>query len=86
VKSFCLILVLALSLPACSRFSETARRQRAYEKYVHKSMGNRARQQAKFTQSRAPQMPLSDAGPVTETTTEEGPQAVPREQAEQTEQ
>lgn len=85
MKSLYLILVLALSFPACSRFSESARRQRAYERYVRKSMGQRARQQAKFSRSHAPRMPLNqqtDPSAVTEATTEDGPQALPREQAD----
>jgi hypothetical protein len=86
MKSLCLILILALNLSACARFSQSARRQRAYERYVQKSMGARARQQAKFTRSRAPKMPITaqtDPGAVTQTTTDDGPQAVPRDEASQ---
>lgn len=83
MKSLCLILFLAMSLPACSRFSDSARRQRSYEKYVRKSMVIRTRQQSRFSRSRAPQMPLTEAAPVTETTTQENPQSIPREQGDQ---
>jgi hypothetical protein len=83
VKLFCLVLVLALTLPACSRFSESARGQRAYEKYVRKSSVIRTRQQSRFLRGRAPQMPRTEAGPATETTTQESPQSVPKEQGDQ---
>ena len=44
MKTFCLILLIAVSLTSCSSFSKTARQQRAYEKYVQKSMTARDRQ------------------------------------------
>jgi hypothetical protein len=80
---YCLILVLALSLPACARFSKSARQQRAYEKYVRKSMATRTRQQSQFFHSRAAKMPPSEPGPVIETSTQENLQAYPREQPDQ---
>jgi hypothetical protein len=83
VKPLCLILVLALSLPACARFSKGARQQRAYQKYVQKSMAMRKRQQSKISRKRATQQLPAEVGPMTESTTTDGPQAVPREQGDQ---
>ena len=83
MKPLCLILVLALSLPACARFSKSERQQRAYQKYVRKSMATRTRQQSQFFRSHAPKVPPSEAGPVTETMAQENPQAFPREQPDQ---
>jgi hypothetical protein len=62
MKSLCLILLVALSLPACARFSETARRERAYEKYVHKSMAMRNRQMAHLPHNKNPEVPPLDKG------------------------
>jgi hypothetical protein len=83
MKPLCLILVLALSFPACSRFSESARRQRAYDKCVRKSMVIRKPKQSWFSRTRAPQMLPTVAGPATEISTQENPQAVPSEQIDQ---
>ena len=80
LKSIGLIILLALCLPACSHFSKSARQQRAYEKYVHKSMKMRSKQKAKIAKHQA-EIPYNESGPVrTEmTTVDEGPQAVPSE-------
>jgi len=80
LKSIGLILLLALCLPACSHFSKSARQQRAYEKYVHKSMRARSKQKAKIAKHQA-EIPYNESGPVrTEMTTmDQGPQAVPSE-------
>ena len=76
MKSFCLILVVALSLPACARFSESARRQRAYEKYVHKSMKMRNRRMTHVPHKRTPEVPPLDMGRWQATTTAETGQPV----------
>jgi len=83
VKPLWLILVLALSLPACSRFSKGARQQRAYAKYVQTSRAMRTRQQSRMARNRAAQMMPAEVGPMIESTTNDGPQAVPREQGDQ---
>ena len=82
MKSLCLILILAISAtPACSRFSAAGRRERAYEKYVHKSKVARERRQAQFRKEKAkiPKPGETEAlEPSQEMTrTSEGPQAVP---------
>ena len=83
MKLLCLILVLALSLPACSRFSESARRERAYKKCIHQSMTIRMPKQSRFSRSRAPQTLPTVAVPTTEISTQADPQAVPSEQTDQ---
>jgi len=62
MKSFSLILLVVLSLPACTRFSQASRQQRAYEKYVHKSMKMRSRQMAHIPHNRTPEVPPLDTG------------------------
>jgi hypothetical protein len=83
VKALCLILLLALSMPACSRFSKSARQQRAYSNYVRKSSVMRTRQQSRFLKSSAPRLPRTEPGPVTETSTQGGPQSVSQGQGDQ---
>lgn len=80
-KSLCFILFLAISAtPACSRFSASARRERAYEKYVHKSKVARERRQAQFRKEKA-RIPTSGETESAElremTQASEGPEAVP---------
>ena len=79
-KSLYLILFLAISAtPACSRFSANSRRERAYEKYVHKSKIARERRQAQFRKEKAKiPKPGEETFPVQEMTqSSESPQAVP---------
>lgn len=65
-RSIALLLFVALSLPACSRFSAEGRRQRAYAKYVRKSSATLHKQR---TKSRAKQQEIPSAPDTTETTT-----------------
>jgi len=65
MKPISLLLLIALSLSGCSAFSdETTKQQRAYEKYVRKSMKQREKQQAKVSrnQTNIP-IPASETGP-----------------------
>jgi hypothetical protein len=71
MKSFSLLLIIALSLPACARFSETTRQQRAYEKYVRKSMTARKRQLAHLPKNKTMEVPPLDMGPWQATMTSE---------------
>jgi hypothetical protein len=82
MKPLYLILVLALSFPACST-SESARRERAYKKCIRQSMTIRMPKQSRFSRSRAPQTLPTVAVPTTEISTQADPQAVPSEQTDQ---
>lgn len=83
MKTLSLILIAALTFPACSHFSKTARQQRAYEKYVRTSMAKQAKQRTKIAKTRAAEMPLSEVSPWTETTSAEGPMSISSGQSDQ---
>jgi PBP1b-binding outer membrane lipoprotein LpoB len=53
MKSLCLVLLLALITPGCSRFSKSGRQERAYSKYVRKMSANRDKQQLREIRQRA---------------------------------
>jgi hypothetical protein len=83
VKSLCLIFFLALSAtPGCSRFTSSGRQDRAYTKYMRKSMIDREKRQARFRREKA-KIPQPDTAapsePQVTAQTSEGPQAVPRD-------
>ena len=70
-----LVLILGLSMPACSSFSKSSREHRKYEKYVRKSKLARDKQRSKFraAQGKIPPAPgLSE--PVETTST--GPESM----------
>ena len=83
MKSLCFILILAISAtPACSRFSASARQERAYAKYIKKSRVAREKRQAQFRKEKAKipkpgETEASEPQEMTQTQTSEGPQAVP---------
>jgi len=86
MKSLCLILLLALATsPACSRFTASGRRERAYANYIHKSQTDQARRQAKFRKEKAkmPRQAPESSEPRETTQTSEGPQAAPRDSGNQ---
>jgi uncharacterized protein YceK len=64
MKSLCLILLIALSMPGCSSFSKSARQQRAYEKYLKKSMTARERQRRKIIQKQRAELPTLRNSPL----------------------
>lgn len=81
MKSLTLLLILVVGItPACSRFSASGRRERAYAKYIHKSKVNHERQQARIRKDKA-KIPkpgeTASSEPQETTQTSEGPQAVP---------
>ena len=53
MKSLCFVLLLGLSMPACSMLTKSGRQQRAYSKYVRKMSASRDRQRTKEIQQRA---------------------------------
>ena len=65
-KTLTFLLLIALALPACSRYSETNRQQRAYAKYVRKQSAARQKQRAKVQRS---QQEIPEEQARTETTT-----------------
>jgi hypothetical protein len=85
MKSFCLILFLAVSAtPACSRFTASGRQDRAYAAHFKKIRVDRERRLARLRQDVA-KMPAPQA-PVPSEPREmisEGPQAVPRDSENQ---
>ena len=82
MKFLRLILLLAVILPACSHFSESARRQRSYEKYVQKSMTTRKKQQTKISKNQA-KIPSIETGPASTSMSAEDPQVFSSGQADQ---
>ena len=81
MKSLYLILFLAISAtPACSRFSSKGRQERAYAKYLRKSMIHHEKRQAWFRRDKA-RIPNPDATaplePQLTTQTSESPESVP---------
>jgi hypothetical protein len=82
MKLLRLILLLALSLPACSHFSESARRQRSYEKYIQKSMTMRKKQQNKISKNQA-KIPSIETSPASTSMSAEDPQAFSSGEADQ---
>ncbi len=75
MKIISVVLIAALGLTGCSTFSKSARRERAYEKYVRKSSMARVVRQSRFhsSKTRIPKTPPS--APIE--STETGPQAIP---------
>ena len=55
-KSIALLLLASIALSGCSAFSSSARKQRAYAKYVQKSSKGRVKQRDLFRHSK-PEMP-----------------------------
>jgi hypothetical protein len=48
------VLIGCFALPGCAHFTKSGRQQLAYQKYVRKQSGMRARQQAKMKTPRVP--------------------------------
>lgn len=72
-----LTLILGVGLVGCS-FSQQARQQRAYQKYVRKSSSARQKQRMKF-HSDKPQMPVSPMPSQPMESIATGPEAMPSE-------
>ncbi len=62
MKYLCLVLLLALSMPSCSRFSKNSRDQRAYSKYIKKSKAARDKESQRVVKQRN-KMPKQDTPP-----------------------
>ena len=71
-KSLTFLLLLALMLPACARFSAEQRQQRAYAKYVRKSSAMRHEQRTKVQRSQQ-EIPEAETRTEINTATEQAP-------------
>jgi hypothetical protein len=72
-----LLLMLGwFGLSSCSHYSQSARQQRAYERYVKKNSGIRYKQQRKFKAVRVPASPPSSPDRIS-AVTDDSPQAMP---------
>ena len=64
LKSTGAILIACLLLPGCSHFSESARKQAAYQKYVRKHMTAQAKLRAKYrAKYKSPKTPPPTSAP-----------------------
>jgi hypothetical protein len=70
-----LVLVGCLALTGCAHFTKSGRQQLAYQKYVRKQSGKRARQQVKMKTLRVPSV-LRPSEPKVTTEVNNSPQAV----------
>ena len=63
------LLIAAMLLPSCSMFTQSARQQRAYERYVRKSSLARVKQQKRIRPKKTiipvtePSEPIDSSGP-----------------------
>lgn len=73
-----LLSTAALILSGCSSFSKSSREQRAYQKYVRKSMGARAKQRSRLRPSKSEMPPPQEESAPVETT-ETAPESMPPE-------
>ncbi len=62
MKSLCLVLLLALSMPSCSRFSKSGRTERAYSKYIKQSKAAREKENQRVVKQRN-KIPKRDTPP-----------------------
>lgn len=53
MKLLSLVLLLAFSMPGCSRWTKSSRQERAYAKYVRNMSSSRDKQRSKIIQQRA---------------------------------
>jgi hypothetical protein len=70
-----LVLIGCLALTGCAHFTKSGRQQLAYQKYVRKHSGMRARQQVKMKTPRVPSF-LRPSEPKVTTELNNSPQAV----------
>jgi hypothetical protein len=72
MKALCLVLLLALSTPGCSRFSKSARTERAYYKHLKQATVAREKRRKQLLQHQRVPMPSlrNSPPPVQQETTE----------------
>jgi uncharacterized lipoprotein len=57
MRSLCLILLLALSTPGCSHFSQSSRAERDYNKYLKRAKVAREKQQKQVIRHQRAELP-----------------------------
>jgi hypothetical protein len=62
MKSLCLVLLMALSMPGCSMFKKEGRQDRTYTKYLKKMKVQRERERKQAIRQRA-EMPTLRSSP-----------------------
>jgi outer membrane biogenesis lipoprotein LolB len=73
-RAIALLLVGSTLLSGCSMLTAQGRRERAYERYVHKSSQGRVKQQKRFA-ARGKTMPVTHLSRPVETTDVSGPES-----------
>jgi outer membrane biogenesis lipoprotein LolB len=73
-RAIALLLVGSTLLSGCSMLTAQGRRERAYERYVHKSSQGRVKQQKRFA-ARGKTMPVTHLSQPVETTDVSGPES-----------
>lgn len=63
MKTLCLVLLLAVSVPGCARFSKSARAERAYAKHLQKATVAREKNRKKMTRQSAQMRSLRNPAP-----------------------
>jgi hypothetical protein len=63
MKSLCVVLLLAMSLPACSRFTKTGRMDRAYYKQMKQVKVAREKRRKQLIHQQSAKIPSPDAPP-----------------------
>jgi outer membrane biogenesis lipoprotein LolB len=74
-RAIALLLVGGMLLSGCSMLTAQGRRERAYERYVHKSSQGRVKQQKRFA-AKGNTMPVMHPSEPVETTDVSGPESV----------
>ena len=77
MKPLCLVILLALSVPGCSRFTTTGRIDRAYYKQLKQLKVAREKRRKQFMRQQSAKIPSPDAPPLLKQNVQ--PSAEPRE-------
>ena len=64
MKPLCLVILLALSVPGCSRFTKTGRMDRAYYKQLKQSKVAREKHRKQLIRKQSAKVPAPDAPPL----------------------
>ena len=63
MKPLCLVILLALSVPGCSRFTKTGRMDRAYYKQIKQAKVAREKRRKQLIRQQSAKVPSPDAPP-----------------------
>jgi hypothetical protein len=64
MKPLCLVILLALSVPGCSRFTKTGRMDRAYYKQIKQAKVAREKRRKNLIHQQSAKVPAPDAPPL----------------------